>query len=412
MYKNIEKGVCAPKGFTASGIHCGIRKNKEKKDLSLIYSDCLSASAGVYTRNKVKGAPIIVTKEHIKNGYAQAILVNSGNANTCNKDGIEIAKKMCDLCGSALGIPADDIIIASTGVIGIPLLIEPIASGIPILVKALSRNGSLDAVEGIMTTDTYPKEAAICFELDKKTCYLGGMAKGSGMIHPNMATMLSFMTTDVAITPEMLNILIKEVADESFNMISIDGDTSTNDMFSIMANGLAKNRLISSDNEEYRIFKASVLYLARELSKMLAGDGEGATKLLICEVSHAKSLKDARLIAKSVISSSLFKCAMFGDDANWGRVLCSIGYSEADFDVGSVDVSFESDAGKIKVCENGAGLNDGIGETGIDEQKANSILQEKEIRILIDLKNGDYSALSWGCDLSYEYIKINGDYRT
>lgn len=412
MYKKVSLGVCAPKGFLAAGLHCGIRKNKDKKDLSLIYSEKIATAASVYTKNKVKGAPILITKKHLKDGLAQAVLVNSGNANTCNQDGEEIAESMCELCSLELNIKKEDIIIASTGVIGQALPIEPIAKGMPQLVKALDKKGSRDAVEGIMTTDTYPKELAISFELDGKTCYIGGMAKGSGMIHPDMATMLSFITTDVAVTSQMLNKLIKEVADESFNMISVDGDTSTNDMFSIMANSMAGNTLIYEEDKNYQIFKEALMYLAKELARMLAADGEGAGKLLTCKVNQAKSLKDARVVAKSIISSSLLKCAMYGNDANWGRILCAIGYSKADVDVDLIDVSFASKSGFIKLCENGKGLRDLNYETGIDENKAKTILSEDEIEIIVDLKNGIYDATAWGCDLTYDYVKINGDYRS
>lgn len=412
MYKVIENGVCAPKGFKANGIHCGIRKNKTKKDLALIYSETMCSAASIYTLNKVKGAPIAITKKHIADGYAQAVIVNSGNANTCNADGEEIATKMSQICANALHLNENDIIIASTGVIGQPLPLSPIETHMQELVEGLNDHGSYDAVCGIMTTDTYPKEYAISFELDGKTCHIGGIAKGSGMIHPNMATMLSFITSDVAIKPALLQKIIKEVGDDTFNMISVDGDTSTNDMLSIMCNGLAENTMIEEENEAYEIFKKGVYLVCEALSKMLAGDGEGATKLLTCKVAHAKSLKDAKAVAKSIICSSLFKAAMFGNDANWGRILCAIGYSDANVNIDKIDVTLASIKGSLQVCENGRGFKSADNESGLDEEKALEILKEKEVEIIVDLKDGDYSATAWGCDLTYDYVKINGDYRT
>lgn len=412
MYKNIDKGVCAPIGFKANGIHCGIRKNKSKKDLSLIYSETMCSAAAIYTQNKVKGAPIAITKQHLTNGYAQAVLVNSGNANTCNSDGEYIAKQMSTLCANALHLKEDDIIIASTGVIGQPLSIEPIANHIDELVSGLNKEGSYDAVSGMMTTDTFQKEYAIAFNLNGKQCKVGGIAKGSGMIHPNMATMLAFITSDVKIAPTMLKQLVKEVGDDTFNMVSVDGDTSTNDMLSIMCNGLADNDEITEVNEAYQTFKQAVYTVCEALSKMLASDGEGATKLLTCKVAHARSSKDAKAVAKAIICSSLFKAAMFGNDANWGRILCAIGYAQAEYEVDKIDVSFQSCKGSMQVCENGRGVSIAGFETGIDEDKALTILKEKEVEILVDLKDGDYHATAWGCDLTYDYVKINGDYRT
>lgn len=412
MYTLNNKGVCAPKGFKANGIHCGIRKNKTKKDLSLIYSEVMCSAASIYTLNKVKGAPIAVTKKHIADGYAQAILVNSGNANTCNVDGEDIANKMSQLCAAATGLHENDIIIASTGVIGQPLPIQPIADHMQELVDGLHENGSNDAVCGIMTTDTFPKECAITFTLDGKECHIGGIAKGSGMIHPNMATMLSFITSDVSITPSLLQKLIKEVGDDTFNMVSVDGDTSTNDMLSIMCNGLAGNTVISETNEDYEIFKKGVFIVCEALSKMLAKDGEGATKLLTCKVVNATTIKDAKTVAKSVICSSLFKAAMFGNDANWGRVLCAIGYSDADLDPNKIDVTIASNKGSLQVCKDGRGFKTADNESGIDEAKALAILKENEVEIIIDLNDGNKNATAWGCDLTYDYVKINGDYRT
>ena len=402
----VEKGICAPKGFQASGVHCGIRKNKSKKDLALIYSDVLCNAAAVYTLNKVKGAPIAVTKENLKNGKAQAVIINSGNANTCNADGEEKARMMCDLTAAALKIDSKDVIVGSTGVIGQVLPIEPIQEHMAELAEALSCDGSADAADAILTTDTVRKELAVEFTLGGKTCHIGGIAKGSGMIHPNMATMLCFMTTDVAIDQELLQQTLSAVVDETFNMVSIDGDTSTNDTCAIMASGLAGNQeIVSADTEEYKVFADALYVILMNLSRQIAGDGEGATKLLECTVNGAVDLKNAKIVAKSVITSNLFKCAMFGEDANWGRILCAIGYSEADLDIHGVEVILASKAGKITVCENGAGVD-------FSEEKASSILKEDEIKIIVNLKDGDAKAVAWGCDLTYDYVKINGDYRT
>lgn len=403
--KFTKNGVCAALGFTASGIHCGIRKNKEKKDLSLIYSQVPATAAAVYTRNLVKGAPLTVTKNHIANGVAQAVICNSGNANTCNADGIEIAEKMSELTAAALGLNAEDIVVASTGVIGVPLNIEPIANGIPALVQSLSREGCTAAAEGIMTTDTAMKEVAVEFMLGDMVCKIGGIAKGSGMIHPNMATMLVFITTDVAISPEMLQQALSTDIQNTFNMISVDGDTSTNDMVTVLANGLAGNETITCDNEDFKTFAKALNTVTVELCRKIAADGEGATKLLECTVSGAKDLKTAKTVAKSVICSSLLKAAMFGADANWGRVLCAIGYSGADVDVQKIDVSFRSAKGTIAVCQDGAGV-------AFSEEIAKEILLEDEIEILVNLKDGASESSAWGCDLTYDYVKINGDYRT
>lgn len=412
MFTKIEKGVCAPKGFLANGVHCGIRKNKSKKDLSLIFSTVPCSGGAVYTQNKVKGAPIAVTKAHLQNGRAQAIIVNSGNANTCNQNGEETAKEMCRLCGNALGLKAEEVLVASTGVIGLPLSTEPIAEHMEELAKGLNSDGSFDAASGIMTTDTYQKEYAVSFQLDGKECRVGGIAKGSGMIHPNMATMLCFVTSDVNIKSELLQVLVKEVADDTFNMVSIDGDTSTNDMLCILSNGKAENEEITEKGQAYEIFKGAVFEVCEALSKMLAGDGEGATKLLTCKVSGGRSKKDAKAVAKSIICSSLFKSAMFGKDANWGRILCAIGYADAEYEVDKIDVSLASKKGCLLVCQNGRGVESGGSATGIDEAKALEILEEPEVEILVDLKDGDYEATAWGCDLTYDYVKINGDYRT
>ena len=403
--KTISGGVCAAKGFLASGIHCGIRKNRTKRDLALIYSEAPASAAAVYTTNLVKGAPLTVTKSNIENGMARAIICNSGNANTCNANGIEIATETCALLGESLGIDSKDVVVASTGVIGQPLDITPIKEGIPKLKNTLNDNGSAAAAEAIMTTDTISKEVAVEFTLSGKTCRIGGIAKGSGMIHPNMATMLVFITTDAAISPEMLQKALSGDIKNTFNMISIDGDTSTNDMVAVLANGLADNPIITSENEDFYEFMKALNTVTVALCRMIAGDGEGATKLLECKVSGADSEITAKTVAKSVICSSLLKAAMFGADANWGRVLCAIGYSGADVDVNRVDVSFKSNAGEIVVCKNGAGVE-------FSEEIAKEILLEKEIEIIVGLGDGAFSATAWGCDLTYDYVKINGDYRT
>mgnify|MGYP005809095125 CR=1 FL=1 len=403
--KMIEGGVTAAQGFVAGGIHCGIRKNKSKPDLAMIYSEKPCAAAAVYTQNLVKGAPILVTQKNIADGAAKAVICNSGNANTCNADGVEKAQAMCDLAAQALGIEPQDVVVASTGVIGQVLPMEPIQAGIPELVKSLSAQGSHAAATAIMTTDTLPKEAAAEVEIGGKTVKVGGISKGSGMIHPNMATMLCFVTTDCAISPAMLDKAIHQVTEKTFNMISIDGDTSTNDTFAILANGAAGNPEITAPGPDYDAFVQALEAVCRALSKLMAGDGEGATKLLICQVDGAATLDMARTVAKSVICSTLFKAAMFGADANWGRVLCAIGYSGAAVDVDKIDVSFRSAKGQVDVCQNGAGIP-------FSEEEASLVLGEGEIEILIHLHMGQESAQAYGCDLTYDYVKINGDYRT
>ena len=401
----IKGGVCAAKGFTAAGIHCGIRKNRTKKDLALIVSQTPAAAASVYTTNLVKGAPLFVTKDHLRNGIARAIICNSGNANTCNANGIDIAEETCELLGKALNIDSTDVVVASTGVIGQPLDITPIQNGIPQLVSALSEDGSDSAAEGIMTTDTVKKEIAVSFEIGGKICKIGGIAKGSGMIHPNMATMLVFITTDCAISPAMLQKALSTDIADTFNMVSVDGDTSTNDMVTVLANGMAGNTMITEDGDDFSTFMKALNTVTVHLCRMIAGDGEGATKLLECTVKNAYDIKTAKTVAKSVICSSLTKAAMFGADANWGRVLCAIGYSGANVDVTKIDVSFRSAKGTVCVCENGAGIE-------FSEEIAKNILLEKEIEICIDLHDGECNATAWGCDLTYDYVKINGDYRT
>lgn len=405
-YKFIEGSVTAPKGFTAAGVCASVKpSNKTKRDVALIYCEKKCTAAAVYTKNLVKSSAILVTQNHLADGYAQAVIVNSGNANTCNADGVEKAEKMCSLAADALGVDSNDVIVASTGVIGQVLPIEPIEKGVAMMKGNLSKEGGTDAAEAIMTTDTVKKEMAMEMTLGGKTVTVGGIAKGSGMIHINMGTMLSFVTTDAAISSEMLYEALKEAVEDSYNMVSVDGDTSTNDTLAIMASGLAGNPEITEKNQDYRDFVDGITEAFKQLAKKLAGDGEGATKLLICTVTGAKTKKDAVMVSKSVICSSLLKAAMFGADANWGRVLCAVGYSGADVDVTKVDVDFKSVKGEIAVCRNGAGIE-------FSEEKAKEILLEKEIEILVNVGDGEGKSQAYGCDLTYDYVKINGDYRT
>ena len=401
----VKGGVCAARGYTASGIHCGIRKNKAKRDLALILSEKPAQAACVYTKNLVKGAPLTVTAENVKNGVARAIICNSGNANTCNADGIQVARRMCDIAAKATGVDAEDVIVASTGVIGQPLDVTPVAAAADQLASELSSSGSANAAEAIMTTDTAAKEVAVRFVAGGRECFIGGIAKGSGMIHPDMATMLVFITSDCNISADMLQKALSADIKDSFNMVSVDGDTSTNDMVAVLANGMAGNDLVDSEGEDYNAFCQALAAVTRTLCRMIAADGEGATKLLDCKVTGAADTAIAKTVAKSVICSSLLKVAMFGADANWGRVLCAIGYSGADVDVTRVGVGFESCAGKVQVCSKGAGID-------FSEELAKKVLSEKDITILVDLGGGDGCAEAWGCDLTYDYVKINGDYRT
>lgn len=406
-YTYLEGGVCAAQGFTANGLNCGINPDKEKNDLGMIYSEAVCNAAAVYTQNKVKGAPILVTQKHLQqtNGKAKAVIVNSKNANTCNANGVEVAEATCELVAKELAISADEVIVASTGVIGKPMAVEPFAAGMPALVKGLSKEGHEEAAKAIMTTDTVKKEVAVEFTLQGKKCCLGGMAKGSGMIHPNMATTLNFITTDAAISVEMLQKALSEIVKVTYNCLSVDGDTSTNDMVSVMANGLAGNEEIQEESADYEIFKQALYIVMSNMTKMLAADGEGASKLLECTCSGAKDVETAITVAKSVIGSNLFKCAMFGEDANWGRVLCAIGYADAEFDIMKVNVDLASAAGTVPVCRNGAGVE-------FSEDFAAKVLAEDEIYIHVDLQQGDAKAKAWGCDLTYDYVKINGDYRS
>lgn len=408
--KFTDGGVCAAKGFRANGIQCGLAHSgasvtKKKNDLAMIAADTECTAAAVYTTNKVKGAPILVTKEHLKNGRARAVIVNSVNANTCNADGVEKANRMCELAAEELGISPEDVIVASTGVIGQVLPIEPIANGMKELAEGLTYDGNPRAVEAIMTTDTMPKEIAVQFELGGKTCTMGGMLKGSGMIHPNMATTLTFITTDAGISAELLQRALSDIVKVTLNRASVDGDTSTNDMVCVMASGTAGNKIVAHEDGDFEIFENALYAIMMNLARMMARDGEGATKLIECVVGGADSDKTAETVAKSVITSSLLKAAMFGEDANWGRILCAVGYADAEFDINNVDVRISSEKGSVEVCRNGAGVE-------FSEEKAKEILGEDEICIIINIGNGGHSAAAWGCDLTYDYVKINGDYRS
>lgn len=413
-FKVIDGGICASKGFKASGIYCGIKRpandtpeTKHKNDICIFVSDTVCNTTAVYTQNKVKGAPILVTKKNLeKSGNKSiAVIANSKNANTCNADGIEKAEAMCELLAKELNVPKEQVIVASTGVIGQILPIEPIKTGIPKLVKELDYNKNIEAATAIMTTDTVKKEYAVEFEIDGVKCHLGGMAKGSGMIHPNMATTLNFITTDCSISSNLLQEALSEIVKVTYNCLSIDGDTSTNDMVSLMANGMADNKEITSHGADFDTFKSALYEVMANLTRMLAKDGEGATKLIECITSGAKDKDTAITVAKSVVCSSLFKAAIFGEDANWGRILCAVGYAQADFDINKVDVDLKSKNGIISVCKNGSGIE-------FSEEKASEILSADEIYVLINLNDGSEKATAWGCDLTYDYVKINGDYRT
>lgn len=404
--KYIDGGVCAPKGFKASGIHCGVKtKNQEKKDVALIVSECDCAAAAVYTKNIVKAAPLLVTKKHLTNGKARALIANSGNANASSPYAEENALKMCEAASKALDIPVEDIIVASTGVIGQALNISVIEDGIPALASALNTKGSSDAAEAIMTTDMVKKEFAAQCLIGGETVRMGAIAKGSGMIHPNMGTLLCFITTDAAISHKMLQKALLDAVRISFNRVSVDGDTSTNDMCSIMANGMAGNPEISYENADYEAFAAVLGELCVSLARSIAADGEGAEHLITCAVKGAADENSAETIGKAVISSSLTKAAVFGADANWGRVLCAMGYSGEVFDPEKVAIAFSSEAGNVPVCAKGRGLP-------FDEGLAKKILVEKEVTIEIAMGEGGGECTCWGCDLTYDYVKINGDYRT
>ena len=419
--KQISGGVAAPKGFTASGVHCGVKKGKGdgnqppmskmpevlegKKDLALIVSEQPCTAAAVYTMNRVKAAPLYVTMDHLENGEAQAIVANSGNANACAPNSHEHAEKMCELAAQATGLKASDFVVASTGVIGQELNIAAIQAGLPACAAALSKDGSDAAANAIMTTDTVKKELAVTCSIGGKTVTIGAIAKGSGMIHPNMGTMLCFVTTDCAITHEMLSDALHEIVPRTFNRVTVDGDTSTNDMCVVLANGMAENPLIEWKDDGYTVFYKTLYSVFEQMARSIAADGEGASKLITCTVRKARSEETAERLAKAVVGSSLVKAAMFGADANWGRVLCAMGYSKAPFRPEYVDVKFSSAVGEILVCQQGAGVD-------FDEEAAKSILSQDEVVIDVDLNEGEHEATCWGCDLTYDYVKINGDYRT
>lgn len=406
-FKLIPGGICAPAGFSAAGVHCGIRHNHSKLDLALIKADVRCAGAGCYTTNKVYGAPITVDREHLKDGYAQAIVVNSGNANTCAPNGIELAKETCEIVAKELGISAADVLPSSTGVIGQAMSIEPFAKGIPEAAAKLAATeaGSHDAATAIMTTDTHSKEVSIEFTIGGKTCRMGAIAKGSGMIHPNMGTMLCGITTDCAIDGALLQDMLRQVVTKTFNRITVDGDTSTNDTCVVLANGLAGNPAITGPGEDYDIFFAALRHVCEYEAKMIASDGEGAGRLITCTVMGAETEEQAEQMAKAVVRSPLVKCAVFGTDANWGRVLCAIGYSGAQFDPKDVEVKFLSRAGELLVCAGGQGV-------AFDEALAKRVLSEDEVVIQVTLTSGSATCSCWGCDLTYDYVKINGDYRS
>lgn len=405
--KLISGGVTAAKGFRAAGVHAGVKagSSADKNDLAMILCDTEASAAGVYTMNRVKAAPIYVTMEHLENGSARGIIANSGNANACAPLGHENAVKMCEAAASATGLRPEDFIVCSTGVIGQTLNVSVIENACPTLASLLSRDGSGDAAAAIMTTDTKKKEIAVSFELGGKEVRLGGIAKGSGMIHPNMGTMLCFLTTDCAISPDVLQDALYEVTKVTFNRVSVDGDTSTNDTCCILASGAAENQLIDWKSEDYDVFYGALKFVCTELAKKIAGDGEGATKLVTCTVSGSRSDEAAEKLAMEVIRSSLVKAAMFGADANWGRVLCAMGYSKAPFRPECVDVTFASAAGSIAVCKAGEGLE-------FDEDLAKKVLSQDEVEIQVNVNEGEHAVTAWGCDLTYDYVKINGDYRT
>lgn len=405
MIKFIDGGVCAAKGFRAGGIRAGFKAGSTKKDLAIVVSDCMASAAGVYTQNKVKGAPIEVTKKHIEDGLAQAIICNSGNANTCAPNGIEVAEKTCALAADALGLKAEDVTVCSTGVIGQELSMEPFETGIPQLVKELSYDGSAEAAAAIMTTDTVMKAFAVEFEIAGVTCRLGGISKGSGMINPNMATMLGFVTTDAKISPEMAQKALSRDILTSFNQICVDGDTSTNDTVILLANGMAGNEEITCEGEAFDAFSEALSAVTTTLAKKMAGDGEGASKMIECKVTGAPDDITARKIAKSVIASDLLKAAIFGSDANWGRVLCAIGYTDAEFSADNIDVDMSSVKGTVEVCR-------GSRHKIYSEEEATEILKEQEITISVDMNQGEGEGTAWGCDLTYDYVQINGDYRS
>ena len=401
--KIIEGGVCAAKGFKAGALHCGIRKSQTKKDLAMIRSDCLCNAAAVYTKNQVKAAPVLLTKEHLVDGKAQAVIINSGNANACAPFGMEHARRQGMAAARALEVEEENVVVASTGIIGQTLPVEAIEAHAAEM--EMKYDNSLAAAEAIMTTDTKIKTFAVEFEAGGTLCHMGGICKGSGMIHPNMGTMLCFITTDCAISANMMKKALLFYVDKTFNRVTVDGDTSTNDMCVVMANGMAGNKEITEENESYDAYCEALHAVMKDLARKIAGDGEGASRLITCTVTGAEDEAKAEILAKSIASSSLTKAAMFGSDANWGRVLCAMGYSGASFDTKAVQIEFASAEGCISVCENGQGLD-------FDEALAKKILNQDEVEILVSLKEGCGTATCWGCDLTYDYVRINGDYRS
>lgn len=401
--KIIEGGVCAAKGFKAGALHCGIRKSQTKKDLAMIRSDCLCNAAAVYTKNQVKAAPVLLTKEHLADGKAQAVIINSGNANACAPFGMEHARRQGMAAARALEVEEENVVVASTGIIGQTLPVEAIEAHAAEM--EMKYDNSLAAAEAIMTTDTKIKTFAVEFEAGGTLCHMGGICKGSGMIHPNMGTMLCFITTDCAISANMMKKALLFYVDKTFNRVTVDGDTSTNDMCVVMANGMAGNKEITEENESYDAYCEALHAVMKDLARKIAGDGEGASRLITCTVTGAEDEAKAEILAKSIASSSLTKAAMFGSDANWGRVLCAMGYSGASFDAKAVQIEFASAEGCISVCENGQGLD-------FDEALAKKILNQDEVEILVSLKEGCGTATCWGCDLTYDYVRINGDYRS
>ena len=401
--KIIEGGVCAAKGFKAGALHCGIRKSQTKKDLAMIRSDCLCNAAAVYTKNQVKAAPVLLTKEHLADGKAQAVIINSGNANACAPFGMEHARRQGMAAARALEVEEENVVVASTGIIGQTLPVEAIEAHAAEM--EMKYDNSLAAAEAIMTTDTKIKTFAVEFEAGGTLCHMGGICKGSGMIHPNMGTMLCFITTDCAISANMMKKALLFYVDKTFNRVTVDGDTSTNDMCVVMANGMAGNKEITEENESYDAYCEALHAVMKDLARKIAGDGEGASRLITCTVTGAEDEAKAEILAKSIASSSLTKAAMFGSDANWGRVLCAMGYSGASFDTKAVQIEFASAEGCISVCENGQGLD-------FNEALAKKILNQDEVEILVSLKEGCGTATCWGCDLTYDYVRINGDYRS
>jgi len=409
-YTYVDGGVCAAKGFTANGLNCGLNPDKNKNDLGMVFSEVPCVAAGVYTQNKVKGAPVTVTKEHLKKSgnKAQAVIVNAGIANACTgEEGMGYCKATAEKVNKLLQIPTDEVLVASTGVIGMQLPIDRICAGVETMVPQL--NGDIEsghnAALAIMTTDTHEKEVAVEIELSGKTVTIGGMCKGSGMIHPNMCTMLSFVTTDAAISQELLLEALKADVEDTYNMISVDGDTSTNDTCLLLANGMAENTKITEKNADYETFTKALRFVNETLAKQMAGDGEGATALFEVKVIGAETKEQAKILSKSVITSSLTKAAIYGHDANWGRILCAMGYSGAQFDPEKVDLFFESAAGKMQIIKDGVAVD-------YSEEEATKILSEPAVTAIADIKMGAAQATAWGCDLTYDYVKINADYRS